>query len=402
LTFKGKFLKGKEEIMNGFIALVLSVLGGLEEGPAFEAQIQYTPSILRKGSDYAANRMPYCRQYLDQAFSGKIGFSTRNGWKFRATGGVNHSLISISNPNYEITESEYSWDYLTNDGFSSWHGWLYHFGGEVGKGVWLGRRRGEVCAGLEVLGGSLDGEVNLFTYDSESWEEIYRTDTVTSETWGIDGYVGISIPLASWKGLSLDGHALIRAGLLREISSEVPADATWRGPYNLPRTGLGLGLSLNFSSKPVFVRDTEPWLRSSDSIPKMRCCLNGVYMKPANLQFITGMSVPVIGYLIIPFVSPLIWTDDSMGLTEGAQYIWYYFLVPVWSCVSTSATGAIWNPGGKGMWTATGAIIGDVLSFALASVYCTLMGKDPWYAKINMGPSVPQSQARPGGLARTG
>jgi len=111
-------------------------------------------------------------------------------------------------------------------------------------------------------------------------------------------------------------------------------------------------------------------------------------MKPGNLQFIAGMSVPVIGYLIIPFVSPLIWTDDSMGLTEGAQYLWYYFFVPAWACVSTSATGAIWNPGGKGMCTATGAILGDVLSLAVASVYCILMGKDPWYAEINMDPTV--------------
>ena|GEM_PF-3493227 len=374
--------------MNWIIALILCLTGNSDEGPALEVQLQYSPSILRKGSDFGANRMPYCRRYLDQAFSVKAGISTKNGWKIRATGGMNHSLVSISNPNYVITESEYSWNYLTNSGFSSWQGWFYHVGCEIGKGVWMGNRRGEIYLGLEGLDGNLAGEINLYTYITDPWEEIYRTDTANSEARGIAGYVGVSVPVASWKGLSIDGHALFRAGFLTETSSQVPQDATWQGPYSLPRTGIGLGLSMNFASKPVLKREQAPFSVPRDTVRKMRCCLKGVHIKPGYLQFLTGMSVPVIGYVIVPFVSPLIWTDDTMGLTEGAQYLWYYYLVPLWAGISASATGRAWKPDGEVLWTAAGALIGDVLSFALASVYCTLMGKDPWYAEINMDPTV--------------
>lgn len=234
--------------MTSFLIIALLLAGASWEGSGLTLQLQvgYTPAILHRGTkgyDYPSLSFGFLEfsevLYVSHTFSLKAGIKTRNGWELRGIGGLTYAKIPNSDANFAFPSDSPWKSYLTD--------WTLH---ELSLGIEGGHRVGfrwgeaSIYLGLEGILGKLSGE-SLFCENKDSWDTFH----VTSRAAGLQGHIGIDVPLISLGPFSLQISPMLKGGFLKEQSANIPPGTEWLGPYTLSKWGIALGLTLNYSGE---------------------------------------------------------------------------------------------------------------------------------------------------------
>lgn len=231
--------------MNAPLMLILLLAGASLEGSGLTLQLQigYTPAILDRGNkgydSPGAGLFPELSEvlYCSHTFSIKAGVKTRNGWELRGMGGLTYGKIPNSHANFTFSSDSPWKSHLTD-----WTLQELSLGLEGGHRVGFGWGEGSIYLGLEGILGKLSGE-SLFYENKDSWETFY----VTSRTAGLQGHVGIDVPLISLGPFSLQISPMLKGGFLKEQSANIPPGTKWLGPYTLSKWGIASGLKIKYN-----------------------------------------------------------------------------------------------------------------------------------------------------------
>lgn len=233
--------------MASFIISVLLLAGASGEGNGLtlQAQVGYEPALLIRGGDYtrAESMFPDLGDvfYLSHALSGKVGVQLSNNLGIRTTGSFSYSTIPYSKPNMLLPGP---WLPSVN---TNWVSHEVTIGAEAIHPLGLRAGRSSVFLGLGITFGKLKGECPFAYRDYETDQTYRRTCYPKSKTLGVQGYVGLNIPLVSFGQFRLQISPTIKGGAVKEQSVEgIPNDGVWVGPLTLLKLGMALGLNLNY------------------------------------------------------------------------------------------------------------------------------------------------------------
>jgi hypothetical protein len=227
--------------MISFIISALLLAGASEDnGLSFQAQLGYEPALLLTGYDYtyfSDGLFPTFQEatYFSHSLSGKIGIETENDWQMHAIGSVSQSVI----PNGKVNISFGGWGFPV----TRWVSQEFSVGAEAGYAFF--GKKSSVYLGLELTWGKLSGSPEFhrdFGDDAES-QIVHLTSTML----GLQGHIGIDIPLVSFGRFSLGLSPMLKGGAIKEQKAEgIPDDAVWAGPFTLSKWGVALGVNLNY------------------------------------------------------------------------------------------------------------------------------------------------------------
>lgn len=229
------------------IALLLAGASGEGNGLSFQAQVGYEPALLATGSDYAYtfdDLFPSLGEvcYFSHSLSGKIGIVTENDWQMRAIGSVSQSVIPNGKANIRDTSSLSQW----GSRVTRWESREFSVGAELGQGRKFFRGKGSIHLGLEFTWGKLSGDARF--YRSVGGDAEWRTEHLTSTMLGVQGHIGINVPLVTFGDFRLALNPKLKGGAVREQSiTGVPSDFEWRGSSTLYKWGIALGITLNYN-----------------------------------------------------------------------------------------------------------------------------------------------------------
>jgi hypothetical protein len=228
--------------MNASLMFILLLAGAAGDGAglSFQAQLGYEPALLATGDDYAYtfdDLFPSLGEvcYFSHSLSGKIGIETENDWQMHAIGSVSQSVI----PNGKVNISFGGWGFPV----TRWVSQEFSVGAEAGYAFF--GKKSSVYLGLELTWGKLSGSPEFhrgFGDDAES-QIVHLTSTML----GLQGHIGIDIPLVSFGRFSLGLSPMLKGGAIKEQKAEgIPDDAVWAGPFTLSKWGVALGVNVNY------------------------------------------------------------------------------------------------------------------------------------------------------------
>jgi hypothetical protein len=233
--------------MASFIIIALLLAGASDSsGLSFQAQLGYEPALLFTGSDYAYtfdDLFPSLGEvcYFSHSLSGKIGIVTENDWQMRAIGSIAQSVIPNGKTNIRDTSSLSQW----GSRVTRWESREFSVGAELGQGRKFFREKGSIHLGLEFTWGKLSGDARF--YRSVGGDAEWRTEHLTSTMLGVQGHIGINVPLVTFGYFSLALNPKLKGGAVKELSiTGVPSDFVWEGPSTLSKWGIALGINLNY------------------------------------------------------------------------------------------------------------------------------------------------------------
>lgn len=234
--------------MTSFLTFALLLAGAAGDGAglSFQAQVGYEPALLLTGYDYtyfSDGLFPTFQEatYFSHSLSGKIGIGTENDWQMRATGSVSQAVIS-GEPNIRYTET--IWIPVE----TRWQSQEFSSGVEVEQGQMFLREKVGILLGLEFTWGKLFGDARFYRGAGDDRE--WRTEHLTSRMFGVQGHIGINIPIVAFGDFTLGINPNLKGGAVKEQSIKLldtPSGTEWKGPRTLPRWGVALGLTLDYN-----------------------------------------------------------------------------------------------------------------------------------------------------------
>lgn len=238
--------------MASFMIGVLLLAGASDSsGLSFQAQVGYEPAVLIRGDDYRRgviggafpNFEGFC--YHSHSLTGKVGIQTRTGWETKVTLGLTSSIINHGSSNLSLPPDSIGELWLS--GHTEWSSIEYNLGLEIGHSFGQPQRQWSLFLGLMFTWGKFSGVDSLFKWNHETNEEDIRVINVTSPVKGPQWYIGAAVPLFPVGRFSFQINPILKGGFIKEQSTNIPPEAEWKGPYTLPKCGLALGLTLNYS-----------------------------------------------------------------------------------------------------------------------------------------------------------
>lgn len=242
--------------MTTFIISALLLVGASGEGNglSFQAQVGYVPALLVRGKDYSVyydmsfmlSDLLADKFYFPHAFYGKVGTSIGSGWEIRAIGSLTFWRMPFSNSNIhlQLYDPDTKEPWLSSQ--ANWRSNEITLGGEVGHSLRYRWGDGGVYFGLEGIWGWFSGESIFYQYNHETRKNDFLTLSITSKSLGLQGHVGVAIPIVSFGCFSFQINPMLKGGFLKEQSSIIPDDAVWLGPSTLSKWGIALGINLNY------------------------------------------------------------------------------------------------------------------------------------------------------------
>lgn len=374
--------------MGIFLSLIF-VAGAM----GFQAQLGYEPGFLAKEDAFRGEGWlpdlfeegPYNSLYLNNSLCGKFGVEIGDRFLVRTTGSLGYSSISDVAPGFSIPADTGYWIH----GRTDWRILEASVGAELGILFNLQHGQGCLFGGMQVLWGKLKGDswfYNDYIYDT-------RDVDVPGTLSGWQGHLGWQFPVKKVGPFDVYVNGLFKFGSLDEKSLEIPEDAVRSQPLAFSRWGYGLGVSLAYNTKQNLILSLTDTARTSRSLC---CCLYGssftplTFLHQGGVAFLGGhlggwIASGMTGLIIVedPFVvatAPLAWImtfDGSYWLQKPLLNSWNYIGVTLGSTVSAYWHGGKTHPGGSFGATLLGAFVGDLVSLAVATTYCSLLG-DPW------------------------
>lgn len=372
---------------------------GIRNQVRFMASLGYEPGFLTKGQDYwhfssvDALSNPYGAYYLSHGLSAKAGIEAFGGWELRAIGSYGQDFIRNGEPNIRFTDT--SW-FSVSSGHTKWIGEEASVGGEFGHAFRLKGGKADIYLGVEEVWNRLHGEA-ILTNDSLDID----TFSIFTHGSGIQGHIGMDLPLATFGNFVLSTNLKLRAGIVPQTPDSIPQGSSWTGTNGLPRWGFSLGLNLGYDSRKQGDLENLPDLRlkpiRKDSLAQVLkrpkgCCLTGIGI-PAWL--IEGAGAWGLGFVVGPLASlaSLAWGGNGKGpVLNVLEYgitgnysssrsisisAWSYLGVPLGSAAGGIILCNRLQPGGDWRYAALGAIAGDILSFAITQT-TLILGGIPW------------------------
>lgn len=241
-------------------ALLLAGANGEGNGSAFQVQLSYEPAVLLRGKDYRKHVSDFTMEmdpsivlYSSHPLKVKIGIQTRNGFGIRAVGSIGTSLIGNPESSLRIPpDSSGYWGTSYNMVTSI----EYSVGGEVGyafRSPWeWWRQNGDIHLGVEGVWGRFYVKEDYVKWNQPG-DKYGRRDTsfsFRSQVKGWQAHMGVSVPTILSNHFSIKTHCMLKGGAIKEQSIEfldTPPGTEWKGPRTLPRWGIALGLTLNYS-----------------------------------------------------------------------------------------------------------------------------------------------------------
>ncbi|MBA7595550.1 hypothetical protein ES703_02514 [subsurface metagenome] len=179
--------------------------------------------------------------YFSHSLSGKVGIVTENDWQLRAIGSIAQSVIPNGKTNIRDTSSLSQW----GSRVTRWESREFSVGAELGQGRKFFREKGSIHLGLEFTWGKLSGDARF--YRSVGGDAEWRTEHLTSKMFGVQGHIGINIPIVAFGGFTLGISPNLKGGAVKEQSIEgIPEGFEWKGPSTLSKWGVALGINLNY------------------------------------------------------------------------------------------------------------------------------------------------------------
>jgi len=218
--------------------------------PRLQAQIGYTPSIAPKkdyGKGEAGGLPNFTFLYLSHSLNTKLGIETQNGWQAGITGGITSYTLFDANSNFKLPDDPVTQEPWLNM-YTEWKAIEYSLGADIGHSFGL-TQRWDISTGLTFIWGKLSGIDTLSKYNPETKNEDVRIINIKSPVRGFQWHIGVGIPILSLGGFSLKINPAIHVGFTKEKSTNIPSDAKWKGPYSLSKSGVGIGLTLNYKGK---------------------------------------------------------------------------------------------------------------------------------------------------------
>lgn len=230
--------------MNVLFSFILLLSGTSDsKGLSFQTQVGYEPSVMAKGRDFKGDAALFYFAplvYTSHGLRGKVGIQTQGGWKMGAISSGALCIIPLSRPNLSLSPDSIGNIWLNDS--TRWISSEYSAGAELGRSF---KRKWAVFVGLEFVWGKLSGTSHLSKNNPESTQDDIRVVHVISTIRGLQGHVGMSIPIISFGEFSLQINPLLKGGALKEKSTNIPPEAEWKGPYTLSKWGAALRLTLN-------------------------------------------------------------------------------------------------------------------------------------------------------------
>lgn len=237
--------------MLNILMLVMLTIGltGDKPGVSFQASLGYEPALLVKGSDYSLSGDvglpdPYGKFYTSHTLVGKFGIKALNGWNLNAVTGLGISTLPNSNSNIEIPSDSNEQPWLSSS--MRWTALEYALGTEIGHSFGTSPKKWGLYLGFEFVWGKLTGIDTLYRWNNLTRKNDIRSVSLTSPVKGFEWYAGFGIPLVSFGRFALQLNPQIKGGFLKEQSTNIPPEATWKGPFTLSKWGAALGFTINY------------------------------------------------------------------------------------------------------------------------------------------------------------